>query len=77
MYTNFRDDLLVFTTAQQDRVLIAQLSQGAVHGLELDDTMSIMMDNGLKEWLELNRMQYVNLPELGCQVLPKYNGQWL
>ena len=77
MYTNFHDDLLVFTTAQQDRVLIAQLSQGTVHGLELDDTTCIMMDNGLKEWLGLDQMPYVNLPELGCQMLPKYNGQWL
>ena len=77
MYTNFHDDLLVLTTAQQDRVLIAQPSRGTVHGLELHDTMCIMMDNGLKEWLELKQMQYVHLPDLVCQVLPKSNGQWL
>ena len=77
MYPSVHDDLLVFTNAQQDRVLIAQLNQGTVHGLELEDTMCIMMHNALNEWLELYQMQYVHLPELGCHVLPKYDGQWL
>ena len=77
MYTYFHDDLLVFTNAQQDRVLIAQLNQGTVHCLELDGTLCIMMDNALKSWLELHQMPYVHLPELGCQMLPKYDGQWL
>ena len=77
MYTNFHDDLLVFPNAQQDHVLIAQLSQGTVHGIELDDTLWVMMDNALNKWSEMYQMQYVHLPELGWQVRPKYDAQWL
>ena len=61
------DDLLVFPNAQQDNVLIAQLSQRAVHGPELDGTCWTMLDNVLKEWSELCQMQYVHVPDL---VLP-------
>ena len=77
MYTNDHDDLLVFPNAQQYHVLVAQLNQGNVHGLGLDDTMCSMLGNALKAWSELYQMQYAHVPELGCQVLPKYDGQWL
>ena len=68
MYTNLHDDLLVFPNAQQDLVLVAQLSQGTVHGTELDDTMWIMLGNALNKWSELHQMQYVHLPELFARV---------
>ena len=66
---------LSFPDAQQDHVLIAQPSQGTVHGIELDDTLWIMLDNALNERSELYPMQCVHLPDLGVQVRPTYDAQ--
>ena len=77
MYTNLHDDLLVFPDAQQDHVLILQLSQGIVHGIELDDTLWIMLDNALKQWSELHQVQHVHLPELFAQVRTNDDAQRL
>ena len=77
MYTNVHDDLLVFPNAQQGHVLIAQLGQGIVHGIELDDTLWVMLDNALKHWSELHQVQYVHLPQLFAQVRTKDDARWL
>ena len=74
---NLHDDLLVFPDAQQDHVLISQLSQGTVHCLELDDTLWMMLDNASPQWSELHQVQRVNLPELFAQVRTKDDAQWL
>ena len=77
MHINRHDDLPVFPDAQHVHVLIAQLSQDIVHGLELDDTLWIMLDNALKQWSELHQVQHVHLPELVAQVRTTYDAQWL
>ena len=77
MCTNDHDDHLVFTTAQQDLVLIARLSQGTHNGLELNDTLCLRLNYLLEEWLVLHEMHYAHLPDLCCQMLRRCNGQWL
>ena len=77
MYTNLHDDHLVFTTAQQDLVFIAGAMQCTHNGLELNNTLCILLIYLLEDGLELHEMQYAHLPESCCQMPTNYDGPWL
>ena len=77
VHTDLHDEMLVFPNAQQERLLVAQLTQGTVHCLEVDDTLWIMLDNALKPLSEVHQVQHVHLPELFAQVRTKCDAQSL
>ena len=77
MHTDLHNDHLVFTTAQQYIVIIAEAMQCTHNGLELKNTWCILLNYLLEDGLELHEMQYAHLPELCCQMLTKSDGQWL